>query len=89
MFNKPVAATKHGASTAEQINEDMLSDTHYGAIAANVREQSLGFVCAAKGTGHISEDLLPLKEGSAGSGVGLKPRRQPGRAGSPHVQVWS
>ena len=89
MFNKPFAATKQGAITAEQINKDMLIDTHYGAIAANVMERSLGFVCAAKGTGQNSEDLLPLMEGSAGSGVGLHTRRQPGRAGSPHVRVWS
>ena len=68
----------------------MMIDTHYGAIAANVMERSLGSVCAAKGTGHISEDLLLLlMEGSTGSGVGLQPRRQPSRAGSPHVRVWS
>ena len=86
---KPFAATKQGAITAVQINKDMLIDTHYGAFAANVMEQSLGSICAVKGTGQISEDLLPLMEGSAGSGVGLQPRRQPGRAGSPHVRVWS
>ena len=87
MFNKTFAATEQGAITAEQNNKDMLIDTHYGAIAANVMEQSLGSVCAAKGTGQISEDRLPLMEGSAGSGVGLQPRRQPGRAWSP--RVWS
>ena len=75
MFNKPFAATKQGTITAEQINKEMLIDTHYGAIAANVMEQSLGSVCAAKGTVQKTEDLWPLMEGSAGSGVGLQPRR--------------
>ena len=51
MFNKPFAATKQGTITAEQISKDMLIVTHCGAIAANIMEQSLGSVCAAKGTG--------------------------------------
>ena len=33
MFNKPFAATKQGAITAEQINKDVLIDTHYGAMS--------------------------------------------------------
>ena len=33
MFNKPFATIKQGAITAEQINKDMLIDTHYGAMS--------------------------------------------------------
>ena len=40
---KPYAgAISEGTTTAEQIDKDTPIDTHYGAIAANVIEQSLG-----------------------------------------------
>ena len=45
----------HDTITAEQINKGTQIDTHYGAIAANSMEQSIGSDCAAKGTGQISK----------------------------------
>ena len=86
VFIKPFAATKQGTITAEQINKDTLIDTHYGAIAANATEQSLGIWLCSKGTRQISEGLRPLTEGSAGAWAG-QPRRQHSRGRSMSVGV--
>ena len=51
LSHKRFGAISEGTTTAEQIDKDTPIDTHYGAIAANAIEQSLGFDCAAKGTG--------------------------------------
>ena len=51
LSHKRFGAISEGTTTAEQIDKDTPIDIHYEAIAANAMEQSLGFDCAAKGTG--------------------------------------
>ena len=48
MSSKPFAAIKKGTITAEQINTDMLIDTRYGSIAANVWSKAWDLIVQQK-----------------------------------------
>ena len=81
-------AISKGTITAEQIDKDTLIDTHYGAIAANAMEQSLGILLCSKR--HWTNFRRPsVSRGRTRWSRGLQPRRQHGRAGSLLVQAGS